>query len=98
MHTLCIEGDLTIYTAAAQKDALVAFLASGNELELNLAKVTEMDAAGLQLLMLAKREAANAGKTLRYSMHSAPVLEILELSRMATEFGDQVVLTGQGAG
>jgi anti-sigma B factor antagonist len=96
MQTLSIEGELTIYTAAQHKDALVAFLNSGDDLELNLSQVSEMDTAGLQILIMAKKEAAVAGKSLRYSMHSAPVLEILELSRMASVFGDQLVFTGHG--
>lgn len=94
MRPLCIEGELTIYSAAAQKEALMAYLASGDELELNLAQVSEMDTAGLQLLVLAKREAGRAQKTLRYTMHSPAVLEVLELSRMDAVFGDQAVLAG----
>jgi len=95
MPTLCLQGELTIYTAATQKEALMAFLASDGDLEINLAQVTEMDTAGLQLLILAKREAELAHKALRYTMHSTAVLEVLELSNMAAVFGDQVILTGQ---
>lgn len=97
MPVLSLEGELTIYTAATQKDALVAFLASGDDLELNLSQVTEMDAAGLQLLILTKHEAMQTGKAMRYTMHSAPVLEVLELARMSTLFGDPLILSGQDA-
>lgn len=92
MQTLVIEDELTIFTAAEQKPRLLAFLASGDELEIDLANVAEMDTAGLQLLILIKREAAQAGKTLRFVMHSKVVLEILELANLTTAFGDQVVL------
>ena len=95
MQTLSIEGELTIYTAATQKDAILAFLHAGDSLELNLSQVTEMDTAGLQLLIMAKNEATQTGKSLRLSMHSPAVLEVLELSRMDTVFGDQVILTGK---
>lgn len=93
MQTLVIDGELTIYTAAEQKPRLLAFLASGDELELNLADVTEIDTAGLQLLILIKREAAQAGKTLSFTMHSHVVLETLELTNLISAFGDQVTLT-----
>lgn len=92
MQTLAIEGELTIFTAAEQKTALLDFLNSGDELEINLSKVSEIDTAGLQLLILIKREAAQCGKNLRFVMHSRPVLELLELARLTAVFGDQVVL------
>ena len=61
-------------------------------MEINLANISEIDTAGLQLLILIKREAAQASKTLSFVMHSKAVLEILELANLTTVFGDQVVL------
>jgi len=92
MQTLTIEGELTVFTAAEQKTSLLAFLNTGDELEINLANVGEIDTAGLQLLILIKREAAQSGKTLRFVMHSKAVLDVLELTRLTSAFGDQVVL------
>ncbi|AEG02333.1 STAS domain-containing protein [Methylomonas methanica] len=92
MQTLTIEDELTIFTAADQKPHLLAFLNSADDLEINLSKVEEMDTAGLQLLILIKREAAQADKKLRFVMHSKVVLEILELANLTTAFGDQVIL------
>lgn len=92
MQTLAIEDELTIFTAAEQKSRLLAFLQSGDALEIDLSKVAEMDTAGLQLLILIKREAAQTGKTLGFVMHSKAVLEILELAKLTSAFGDQVVL------
>ncbi|BBL60510.1 STAS domain-containing protein [Methylomonas koyamae] len=93
MQTLTIEDELTIFTAAEQKNNVLSFLSSGDDLEINLSQVAEMDTAGLQLLILAKREAARAGKTLRFVMHSKAVLDILELVNLTTAFGDQVVIS-----
>jgi anti-sigma B factor antagonist len=93
MPTLAIEGELTIYSAAEQKPRLLAFLASADELEINLAEVSEIDTAGLQLLILLKREAAQAGKSLSFVMHSNAVLETLDLVNLIGAFGDQVMLT-----
>ncbi len=93
MHTLVLEGDLTIYNAAEQKLRLLKFLDGGQErLEIDLGKVTEIDTAGLQLLILLKREAASAGKNLSFAMHSRAVIDVLELTRLTGVFGDQVVL------
>lgn len=92
MQTLTIEDELTIFTAAEQKQNLLAFLNSADDLEVNLAKVEEMDTAGLQLLILIKREAAQTDKKLRFVMHSKVVLDILELANLTTAFGDQVIL------
>lgn len=84
---------MTIFTAAEQKAQLMAFLQSGDELEINFANVNEIDTAGLQLLILIKREAAKTGKTISFVMHSQAVLEILERANLTTAFGDQVVLS-----
>lgn len=92
MKTLAIEGELTIYTAAKRKPELLAFIKSGKEFEINLAGVTDIDTAGLQLLILLKREASQAGKKLSFVMHSKTVLEVLELANLIGPFGDQVVL------
>lgn len=95
MQTLALDGELTIYTAIEQKTALLNFLTSDNELELNLANVSEMDTAGLQLLILIKREASQNSKILRFVMHSKAVLDVLELTRMTSAFGDQIVLSAK---
>lgn len=92
MQTLTIEDELTIFTAAELKPHLLAFFNSADDLEINLSKVEEMDTAGLQLLILIKREAAQSDKKLRFVMHSKVVLEILELANLTTAFGDQVIL------
>jgi len=93
MDTRTIAGELTIYTAANEKQALQEALDAAEELEVNLSQVSEMDSAGLQVLIVLKQEAARRKKKLHYSMHSKAVLEILEMSNMTASFGDQIVLT-----
>ena len=92
MQSLTIENELTIFTASEMKGGLLAFLDTGSDLEIDLSQVVEIDTAGLQILILIKREAAKAGKSLKFAMHSKPVLEIMELANLTTAFGDQVVL------
>lgn len=92
MQTLTIENDLTIFTVIDKKTSLLAFLNTGSDLEVDLSQVEEIDTAGLQVLILIKREAAKTGKSLRFVLHSKPVLDIIELANLTTTFGDQVVL------
>lgn len=92
VRTICIEGELTIYTAAEQKGQLFEQLHGCETLELDLSKVAEMDSAGLQILLLLKREADHADCQLRLSHHSQAVFEVLELLNMQSHFGDPVVI------
>lgn len=91
---LSIAGELTIFTAAANKTRLIEAICDGSdaELEVDLADVTEIDTAGLQLMVLAKREAAALGRTLRFSGHSTAVLDIIDLTGLAGFFGDPVLI------
>lgn len=85
-------GEMTIYHAAEMKGELLPCLDRCTELEINLSEVSEMDTAGFQLLLLAKREAAHAGKRLRLVGHSPATLEVLDLFNMASHFGDPVMM------
>ncbi|MGD7034311.1 lipid asymmetry maintenance protein MlaB [Methylotuvimicrobium buryatense] len=93
MQTLALESELNIFNAAEQKPRLLEFLECDEELEVDLANVSEIDTAGLQLLILIKREAMKAGKKLKFVMHSQAVLNVLELTNLTGTFGDQVVLS-----
>lgn len=86
------EGEITIYNAAAMKQKLVQVLQDHKEVEIDLSKISEVDSAGMQLLILAKRIANNSGKSLRLLRHSEAVLEIFNLYNVAEYFGDPIVL------
>ncbi len=94
MQPLDIKGEMTIYTAAEQKDQLLAYINSGSELEINLSEVSELDTAGTQLLIMAKQEAARKQKKLKITMHSNAVMEVLELANLTTAFGDPLFISG----
>jgi anti-anti-sigma factor len=87
-----VENPLTIYTAASCKEHWVAALAEAEALELDVSEVAEIDGAGLQLLIMIKREAAEQGKPLSIVGHSPPVLEVLDLCHLAGFFGDPLVI------
>ena len=54
---LAVEGELTIITAAEDKERLLGALQTSSGLRVDLAAVEEIDTAGLQVLLLARREA-----------------------------------------
>jgi len=94
-RSIIINEDMTIYNAAAQKPMLLGSLHSCEELDLDLSQVGEMDTAGFQVLLLTKREALKAGKTVRLTAHSKAVTELLDLYNMASYFGDPMVITAR---
>jgi anti-anti-sigma factor len=81
-----MEGPLTIYTAAEQKDVLLALFPLAHEVELDLSSVDELDSAGLQLLILVKREALKEGTQLVLSNPSPTVVEALRLTGLDDYF------------
>ncbi len=94
---LVVSNDLTIYHALELKPTLLDALATTQELELNLSQVSEMDTAGLQLLILLKKEAQRAGKCVRIVAHSQAVSSVIDFCNMAAEFGDPLVIPAHEA-
>lgn len=88
---LCVDGEMTIYTATEIKLRLMEALTRAERLEVDLSAVTEVDTAGVQLLILAKQEAVRLGKSLHYLNHSVPVVEILEFCNLTGRFDDPIV-------
>lgn len=95
VHRLTVDGEMTINTALELKNALLGPLTDCNGLEMNLAEVSEIDSAGVQLMILLKTEAQAAGKVLRITGHSPAVLEILDLYDLEGFFGDAVLIDAE---
>lgn len=84
---LSLEGELTIYNAAETKSRLMDALGRSEALDVDLSNVTEFDTAGLQLVMLAKREAERAGKALHYVNCSPMAREVFEFFNLDGQLG-----------
>jgi anti-sigma B factor antagonist len=85
---LGLAGELTIRTAAEEKAGLHAFLdvvEEGSDVELDLSGVTELDTAGVQLLLMAGRDARAQGRQLRLVEPSPTVIEVLTIAHLSTE-------------
>lgn len=76
---LAVEGEMTIYRAAELKPALLEAVRGHDAPVLDLANVTEFDCAGLQLLLMARREAARLGRRLALVAPSPAVLDACAL-------------------
>ena len=94
-NRIVIEGELTIYTVAELKDKILGGLLTNDELGVDLTKVSEIDGAGLQLLVMAKQSAMALKKTLLIIAHSPVVAELVDLSGLSNFFGDQLLMVKQ---
>ncbi len=86
-----IDGDMTIYRASELKHDLIERLDGAHALDIDLSGITELDCAGVQLLMLAKKTAQEKRCVLRFLAHSPAVLEVFEQLRLTNYFSDDLV-------
>ena len=89
---IAIDGELTIYRAADLKVTVLEALRKSRVLEVDLSGVTELDTAGLQVLMLAKNTTAADKRELRLLNHSPAVVEIVEMLNLGAFFGDALLI------
>lgn len=92
---LILDGPMTIYNAGEIKARLLAALEGAEVLEVDLSHVGEMDTAGFQLLVMAKRESQRQGHTLRIVDHSPAVRDVIDFYNMGAFFGDPVVIPAE---
>ena len=77
---LALGPELTIAQAASCRDQLVdALCAAGPDLALDLSAVTDIDSAGVQLLLSAQRSLAEAGARLVLQSVSETVRDALQV-------------------
>jgi anti-sigma B factor antagonist len=82
---LTLGDELTIVTAAQTRDRIAPYLAAATDLELDLSEVTDVDTAGLQLLLVARREAERHGVTVTLADPSPVVQDMFEFTRLSAE-------------
>ena len=80
-----IEGEMTIFTAAELKKELIDNLGNCSDIEIDLSQVSEMDTAGLQLLLLIYREASLLNKSVRLTSYSPSVAAVFDLFSLDKE-------------
>ncbi len=91
-----VQEEMTIYTAQALKETFLNFCNSGMpELVIDLSEVSELDSAGLQLLLLLKAESQKRAFNLRLMGHSQAIMEVFELLKLSMYFGDPIVIPAE---
>ena len=89
---LVIEGELTVFTVHELKVRLLAALGEGQPLQVDLSGVSEVDGAGIQLLLAAQREARQHGTAITVA---AAIVNALKVANKKIE---DVKLVTSGAG
>jgi anti-sigma B factor antagonist len=88
-RTLSINGEFTIFSVADIRTRLQEALTTVDQLSVDLSGVTEIDTAGLQLMLLAKRK---PGKTVGFCKHPDVVLRLIDLANLAQTLDDLLVM------
>ncbi|MCP4320835.1 MAG: STAS domain-containing protein [Psychromonas sp.] len=85
-----IKDEMTIYTVLEQRDKLQPYLKPGKVTNIDLRAVSEIDSAGIQLLIYLKKVASEVGAEMKLQNHSQAVFEVFDLTEF---FADAVVIS-----
>lgn len=91
-RSMSIIGELTIFSVQDVHSRLLEILRTTEELSIDLSKVTEIDTAGLQLLLLVKRKPE---RQVRFCKHSDEVLRLVDLANIGQTLGDPLIIKAQ---
>jgi len=81
-----IDNELTIYTANEVNTTIRDALAANSSVAIDLTGVTEIDTAGLQILLVARKEAILRDRKVRFIGHNHVVIDCLRLMNLANFF------------
>ncbi len=90
---IMMADEMTIYTALEQKNELLPHLKADQQLQLDLSGVSEIDSAGMQLLIHMKQKAKELNNDFSLVHHSQAVVEVIGLFNLTSFFGDPIVIT-----
>jgi anti-sigma B factor antagonist len=91
---LAIDGDLTIFTAAACEVCISHALRDHASVSIDLSSVTNVDVAGIRLLIVVKWEAARLQRTLHFGARPPAAKEMMALFDAVITLADQVQADG----
>ena len=83
------KGEMNIYTAQENTDLLLQVMSGCESIAVDLSRVTVIDTAGIQILLLAYVEAGRRGVSIKFRGHSEPVVEALKLCKLSHLFGEK---------
>ncbi len=82
--SLCIDGELTIYTAQEYRQSIIAGFTANKKLELDLTEVEEIDTSGLQILAAIAKELAENGNEMKIIAVSDVANDAIQASHLMT--------------
>jgi anti-anti-sigma factor len=86
---IVLDGELTIYRAAELREFLLGELSrTFDPVTIDLSNVTELDSAGVQLLLAADAAARAAGRTVELHGPSEAVRDVFALLNLGPLFAD----------
>ena len=86
---LALSGEMTIYNAAQIKATLAEAMRGATEVEVDLSGIADIDTAGLQLMLIAKR---HPDCRVRFVDHSPEVLRLIDLANLGGALGDPLFI------
>ena len=86
---LTMSGEMTIYNAAQLKATLAEAMRGATEIEVDLSGIADIDTAGLQLMLIAKR---HPDCRVRFVNHSPEVLRLIDLANLGGALGDPLFI------
>jgi anti-sigma B factor antagonist len=89
-RSLRIEGEMTVPRAAELKRAMLDLLDQPGVAMIDISGVSELDTAGVQLLLFAKQTAQARQTQLRFSDLSPAVHEVFQLLDLFAYFGESL--------
>ncbi|MBR9827627.1 MAG: STAS domain-containing protein [Oceanospirillales bacterium] len=92
-----VQDEMTIYTVALHWDQLSPLLAQVKAMELDLSAVTEIDSAGVQLLLALKQESTRLHNRFELCRPNDGVVELLQLLRLEQALPVAAGVSGQEA-
>jgi anti-anti-sigma regulatory factor len=85
-------GEATIYHAAELYRSLRPLIESGVDWEVDVSEVSEIDTAGIQVLLACKGFSTDCNAGFHVVHHSRAVVEVLDVLNLAGRFGDPIVI------
>jgi anti-sigma B factor antagonist len=95
LMSISILNEMNIYSAGELKTLLDKLIDDKRDMEINLDGVSEIDSAGIQLLMLVKQERNKHNLPLSLVQHSNAVLDAFEFLGLVAYFNDPVLLSNR---
>ena len=86
---LTLSVEMTIYNAAQIKATLAEAMRAAAEVEVDLSAIADIDTAGLQLMLIAKR---HPECRVRFVNHSPEVLRLVDLANLGGALGDPLFI------